>query len=271
MSFAKISDNGDLSYSAKELSLEIKTRPLGSSSMRKKNKQQESKNSQKQSSAGSSASVRKEEERLLVERSRLGDKQAFRELVERYQQRAFRIAFDVVKNESDAEDVVQESFVKAYLHLKNFKGDSSFFTWLYRIVFNMAIDLKRKQGRRGGIPDELDEEKLNVRSPLASELVGSVEAPDAALFRKQQRRFIEEALEQLSDEHRAVIQLREIDGMRYEEISEVIGVSRGTVMSRLHYARKYLKEALGSLLSVHENGAEVVPFPTDISGKDVQK
>lgn len=92
------------------------------------------------------------EEKLLVRKSLDGDKDAYRELMERYQDRVYRLAFEVLRNPEDAEDVVQESFVKAYLSLKNFRGQASFYTWLYRIVYNMAIDYKRRITRRGGNP-----------------------------------------------------------------------------------------------------------------------
>ncbi|MEY4701433.1 MAG: hypothetical protein RL326_1620 [Pseudomonadota bacterium] len=188
----------------------------------------------------------------LVAATRKGDREAYKTLVERYQSRIFSMAVDIVKNREDAEDVVQESFVKAFLSLDKFKGDSSFFTWLYRIAFNMAVDVKRKSARRGGNHFEY-KESLGV-SPSGSggidtgETLGApvqhVEGPHEALARKQTGQKIQEVLAELSEDHRAVITLREIDGLNYEEIAEALDIPRGTVMSRLFYARKALQKAL---------------------------
>jgi RNA polymerase sigma-70 factor (ECF subfamily) len=164
-----------------------------------------------------------------------------------------RMALDIVKNQHDAEDIVQESFVKAFLSLDKFKGQSSFFTWLYRITYNMAVDHKRRMQRRGGQHFEY-KEQIGVSSEVGpnqgesdSELFPSaqnVEGPHEALVRKQTGSKLERAFAQLSEEHRAVITLREIDGLDYEEIATALGIPRGTVMSRLFYARKVLQRAL---------------------------
>lgn len=188
----------------------------------------------------------------LVAATRKGDREAYKTLVERYQSRIFSMALDIVKNREDAEDVVQESFVKAFLSLDKFKGESSFFTWLYRIAFNMAVDVKRKSARRGGNHFEY-KESLGVSSSGSNAAdmgdtlgapVQHVEGPHEALARKQTGRKIQEVLRELSDDHRAVITLREIDGLNYDEIAEALSIPRGTVMSRLFYARKALQKAL---------------------------
>ncbi len=188
----------------------------------------------------------------LVAATRAGDRDAYKTLVERYQSRIFAMALDIVKSREDAEDVVQESFVKAFLSLDKFKGESSFFTWLYRIAFNMAVDVKRKSARRGGNHFEY-KESLGVSPSGRSEAdsgetlgapVQHVEGPHEALARKQTGQKIQEVLRELSDDHRAVITLREIDGLNYDEIAEALDVPRGTVMSRLCYARKALQKAL---------------------------
>jgi RNA polymerase sigma-70 factor (ECF subfamily) len=202
-------------------------------------------------SAPDSASKNPSDE-TLVAATRKGDRDAYKTLVERYQSRIFSMALDIVKNREDAEDVVQESFVKAFLSLDKFKGESSFFTWLYRIAFNMAVDVKRKSARRGGNHVEY-KESLGVSPSGSSEAdsggslgapVQHVEGPHEALARKQAGRKIQKVLSELSEDHRAVITLREIDGLNYEEISEALGIPRGTVMSRLFYARKALQKAL---------------------------
>jgi len=188
----------------------------------------------------------------LVEQARRGSRNAFQMLVEQYQSRAYRLAFNVLRRREDAEDVVQESFVKAYLSLPNFKGESAFYTWFYRIVYNMSVDLKRKTARRGGAPAELDEKLLNIQETNASILIGHVEGPQSSILRKEQAGRIQTALAELSDEHRAVIHLRELDGLSYEEISDILSVSKGTIMSRLHYARKKLQSALRDLVPESE-------------------
>jgi RNA polymerase sigma-70 factor (ECF subfamily) len=195
------------------------------------------------------------DDNTLVQMTLKGDKEAYRALVERYQSRLFSTALDIVKTREDAEDVVQETFVKAFLSLGQFKGQSSFYTWLYRICFNMAIDIRRKAGRRGGTHLEFKEHLGVNRAAVedgARESGGGgtghhpqrVEGPHDALARKELGHKIQEVLGELSEEHRAVIMLREIDGLDYDEIAKAIGVPKGTVMSRLFYARKALQKAL---------------------------
>lgn len=182
-------------------------------------------------------------EDVLVQRSRNGDRGAYRILVERYQQKVYSLVFGVVRNEQDAEDVCQEAFVKAYLSLKNFLGNSAFYTWLYRIAYNMAIDFKRRLKRKGG--DSVEISEVVGEDSLA--LADSGDTPEVAFERKQSFQAIGSALASLSEEHRTVVVLREVDGLSYEEISDVIGISKGTVMSRLHYARRKLQQILHGL------------------------
>lgn len=189
-----------------------------------------------------SAQVTQDDESLVaaVQQQGPGASEAYRLLVERYEGRVYRIAYEVLRSHEDAQDAVQETFVKAYLALKEFKGDSSFYTWLYRIAFNMAVDWKRKVARRQNNSQEFRED-LHGDDGMAS---GAIEGPQAALLRKEKGAQIQRVLQQLSEEHRAVIMLREVEGLSYEEIADVVGVSKGTVMSRLFYARKKLQEAL---------------------------
>jgi RNA polymerase sigma-70 factor (ECF subfamily) len=215
----------------------------------------------------------------LVRMTLEGDKDAYRALVERYQGRLFATALDIVKTREDAEDVVQETFVKAFLSLAQFKGQSSFYTWLYRICFNMAIDIRRKAGRRGGTHLEfkehlgvnksaVDDGARDTGGPGIGNHPQRVEGPHEALARKELGRKIQDVLSKLSEEHRAVIMLREIDGLDYEEIAKAIGAPKGTVMSRLFYARKALQKALEEFApdilpgtreedSVHEGTAQL--------------
>ncbi len=182
-------------------------------------------------------------ELALVERAGQGDRDAYRILVEKYQNRVFSLVLSMVKSREDAEDIVQESFVKAYLSLKNFRGESSFYTWIYRVAYNMAIDFQRRNTRRNGVVTEVraaggDDE------PRPVEGVARDGNPEESAHRKELAATLDEALAGLSEEHRAVIMLREVDGLSYAEIADSLGVSQGTVMSRIHYAKKYLQRAL---------------------------
>lgn len=178
-----------------------------------------------------------------------GDRQAFQRLVEKYQQRAYTIAFQILKRREDAQDVVQESFVKAYLSLAQFKGNAAFYTWLYRIVFNMSIDLKRKLGRRNEPAVSLDESQRDeIEHKIEAGTGLRIEQPLESVVRREQAQTIQSVLDSISEEHRSVIVLREVEGMRYEQIAQILGISKGTVMSRLHYARKRLQGLLRDLL-----------------------
>lgn len=216
----------------------------------------------------------------LVSATLRGDKNAFRVLVEQYQGRLLRLAQDILKSPSDAEDVVQESFVKAFLSLDKFKNQSSFYTWLHRITFNMAVDLKRKNQRRGGqhfeykedldVTSNVGEPGLAMGGSEASIPSPNIEGPYDALLRKETGKKIDEVFARLSEEHRAVITLREVDGLDYEEISRALDIPRGTVMSRLFYARKALQQALKGFdptmqpATVDEGGAHVTNNPAGI-------
>ncbi len=170
-----------------------------------------------------------------------GDDGAFRELMERYKGRAFGVAMGITGDADEALDVVQDAFVKAYYNLKEFRFGANFYTWFYRLLVNQAIDRWRKASRTRTVP--LDESWLS----------GEATAPDSAAHPRTpeelaQNRELSEALTRavagLPEYHRAVILLREVEGLAYEEIAEVLHCSVGTVMSRLHYARGKLKEAL---------------------------
>lgn len=200
-------------------------------------------------SRGSEASnreVRKreaDEDRELIVLAQGGDQAAFRTLVERHQRRAFSIALGLVRDENDARELVQEAFLRVYRGLGSFQGGSSFYTWLYRIVTNLAIDLMRKPGRREAemVPEQpnLDEaEEL----PLVSRIDGA--DPLDVMRRREIAARIQGALEALPPYHRGVILMREVEGMSYEEMAQAMGVSKGTIMSRLFHARQKLQRAL---------------------------
>ncbi|MBI5114911.1 sigma-70 family RNA polymerase sigma factor [Candidatus Poribacteria bacterium] len=179
----------------------------------------------------------------LIERIRQGDTTAFQALVEKYQKKLYAVAYGLLGNREDALDSVQEAFVKAYRSLDRFKGESSFYTWLYRITVNAAIDMGRKQGRRDEVEflEEVEPEEEKGEYPVAS----SIENPSQQLMRKELGAMIEDAIQQLPAEQRTAIVLREIEGLSYKEIANLMRCSEGTVMSRLHYGRKKLQEILG--------------------------
>jgi RNA polymerase sigma-70 factor (ECF subfamily) len=186
-----------------------------------------------------------EEDRVLIEAAQGGDQAAFRRLVERHQRRAFAVALGVVRDENDARDLVQEAFLRVYRGLDRFQGGSSFFTWFYRIVMNLSIDLMRRPGRREAEHDErrasLDPDDA-AEFPFVSRIEGS-EPLDAAL-RKQLGARLRAELEALPSYHRSVVLMREVEGMSYEEMAQAMNVSKGTIMSRLFHARQKLQRAL---------------------------
>jgi RNA polymerase sigma-70 factor (ECF subfamily) len=188
----------------------------------------------------------READRLLVERARGGDHGAFRQLYDKYHKRAFSVAYGVLKNRHDALDVVQEGFVKVHRHLGNFEGTSSFYTWLYRIVMNLAIDSlrRRKTSRPVEYDDAIrrDSDGGGGDDTILARMLDS--NPRKAAIRRELVAKIDAALAELPDYHREVILLREIDGMSYEEMAEVLDVPKGTIMSRLFHARKKMQAAL---------------------------
>ena len=190
----------------------------------------------------------REEDAALVEQCKAGDRKAFQTLVERYQRKVYTIAFGVVRNHDDAMDVTQDAFLKVHRYLPNFKGDSSFYTWLYRIVVNLCIDRKRRATRAAEVDydDALEHSSDAAAGPtLASTYI---ESPQKALARKELREQMGVALGKLSDSHRKILVLREVEGMSYEDIAETLGVAKGTVMSRLFHARKNFQKALSRYL-----------------------
>lgn len=188
----------------------------------------------------------KAEQLRLVSLAQGGDKDAFRILYEEYYSRCYALAYRIMKNADDAEEVVQESFVKAYLALNKFKGDSSFYTWLYQIVRNMAIDVHRKLKRRA--TKAVEEEELvrvaNSSQHLSQSFSNDARSADLVLEQKEDLSLLQRALATLKSEQREILVLREMEGFSYDEIANLIGINSGTVMSRLFYARKALQKAL---------------------------
>ncbi len=186
-----------------------------------------------------------EEDRGLIARAQAGDKAAFRLLVERHQRRAFAIALSLVRDENDANELVQDAFLRVYKSLPTFQGGSSFFTWLYRIITNLSIDLHRKPGRH---TTDIDDSRLDLDESQESDfpLMARIEGADPAelVRRREIGARLQVALDALPTYHRAVIVMREIEGLSYEEMAQAMGVSKGTIMSRLFHARQKLQKAL---------------------------
>jgi RNA polymerase sigma-70 factor (ECF subfamily) len=185
-------------------------------------------------------------DRELVERCQRGRLEAYGELVTRYRNRVYALAFGMVRNEQDATDLCQETFVKGWQAIGGFKSNASFYTWLYRIATNLCIDHARRRDRR---PTVAFEEAVDPDADGSVEIAPSNQPlPTDEVQRRELCELIQVALDKLSPEHRTVIQLREFDGMDYAEIANVVGCTMGTVMSRLHYARKQLQNFLRKVL-----------------------
>jgi RNA polymerase sigma-70 factor (ECF subfamily) len=191
--------------------------------------------------------VTAEDDAALVERCRKGDIAAFEPLVEKYRQRVWRLAYNVLRDREEAWDVAQEAFIRAYQALPSFRGQSAFYTWLFRIVMNVASDRARARAARGRafgterVPEE-DWDHVMMDKPTGEQ------APDEAAATSQDRARIMQALATLSEQHRHIIMLSDIEGLSYKEIADVLEIPMGTVMSRLHNARRRLRTALGPLL-----------------------
>jgi RNA polymerase sigma-70 factor (ECF subfamily) len=183
------------------------------------------------------------DEAELIRRAQNGDRVAFGTLVERYQRRVVSVAQAVVHNQDDALELAQETFVRAYENLPKFESRSSFSTWLYRIAANLAIDFRRREGRHTVLRGDDAEYELNRLPSHRGDAFNET-------ARGELSKRINEALKELTPEHRVVILLREVEGLSYDEISDILQCPRGTVMSRLHYARSRLR---GILKDVGEN------------------
>lgn len=183
-------------------------------------------------------------DKILVERAQRGDTIAFSELVNRHYRRALRIALGLVKNVADAEDVVQEAFTRVHRRLGDFEGSSAFYTWLYRIVTNLAIDSlrKRRRERRVDVEEEAAQQAFSQGNALWPGIDRS--NPQTNSERSELGQQLQKAVHELPEIHQAVLLLRELEGLSYEEIATMLRIKKGTVMSRLFHARKTMQEAL---------------------------
>ena len=187
----------------------------------------------------------------LVERAQQGDTKAFEMLVVKYNRRLGRLLSRFIKDEHEVNDVVQESFIKAYRALPNFRGDSAFYTWLYRISINTAKNFLANNNKRPIMASEItngDGEVMDVVEQVADNLT-----PEAELMNKQILQTVESAVAKLPEDLRRAITLREMDGLSYEEIAEVMQCPIGTVRSRIFRAREVIAADLRPLLDTSEN------------------
>jgi len=197
----------------------------------------------------------------LVEKARAGDAEAFRALVVRYQRKVFAVALGIVKDPDLAWDVAQDSFVRAHQHLSGFKGESAFSTWLFRIATHIAIDaVRRERASKKDDLEDVDEAALEEGADgiLATSLGSN---PQQTVLRKELQEKMTEALAELPPAHRTILVLREVEGLSYEELSEQLGIPKGTVMSRLFHARKKMQARLRAY-------AGLVPRPGRSTGEE---
>jgi len=183
-----------------------------------------------------------EQELQIIKKVLDGDSNAFEELVLSNQKNVYNLALKMTKNEDDAQDISQEAFIKAYNQLEAFRGDSKFSVWLYRLTYNLCIDFLRKKPKAQVISLSAQQEESGDSFEI--EIPDVRELPDDSVFRKELRTEIAQSIDELSDGHREVIVMREINDMSYTEIAETLGISEGTVKSRLARARLNLANIL---------------------------
>lgn len=190
----------------------------------------------------------REIDQLLVERAQGGDKRAFDQLVSKYQRKLGRLLSRFIRDAAEVEDVTQEAFIKAYRALPSFRGDSAFYTWLYRIGVNTAKNYLVSQGRRAPTSTEFDsEEAENFES---ADQLRDINTPESLLLSKQIGETVNSAMDALPDELRTAIVLREIEGLSYEEIAGMMDCPIGTVRSRIFRAREAVALKLRPLLDI---------------------
>jgi len=187
-----------------------------------------------------------EDDEILVARTQRGDDQAYDELVKRYAERLYATVYHMTGNHEDANDLVQEAFIKAYKSIGGFKGQSSFYTWVYRIAVNRTINfLKRRKNRHHYSLDDVDSSIQT--DPDFVELMSHV-TPRREVGLAELQQQLNEALQKLSEAHRAVVTMHDIQGMTHADIAKVMKCSEGTVRSRLFYARQQLQALLSDYL-----------------------
>ncbi|OYP36146.1 RNA polymerase sigma factor [Rhodopirellula sp. MGV] len=182
---------------------------------------------------------RDNDERRLIDRALAGDRSAFAELVRQNQDRLFASMMQVTGSPEEAEEVTQDAFIRAFTKLDTFQRNSQFFTWLYRIAFNSALTRRRKKRARVSLDQ--------IREDNGLEIADNKDAVDEGMLRDERVNLVRNAIDTLTDEHRRILTLREMEDFAYEEIAEILEISIGTVRSRLSRARGQLKRAIESL------------------------
>lgn len=203
-------------------------------------------NGSEAASSKAAEEAKRHEDDNLVKRCRNGDRAAFQALYERYNKRVYFVALGVVKNAEDAQDVVQEAFIKVHRNIDGFQGNSSFYTWLYRIVKNLAIDHIRRRKHVTEFDEKFKKDDVVGDGSLLPRIMD--QHPGKTVGRRELSEQIQRALESLPEHHREVLILRESDGLSYEEIAELVDIPKGTVMSRLFHARKKMQAALAGYI-----------------------
>lgn len=188
----------------------------------------------------------KDDDLLIVQRVQAGDKLAFNLLVSKYHRRVARLLTRMVRNQEDIEDVVQETFIKAYRAIGNFRGDSAFYTWIYRIAINTAKNLLVTQGRRPSTLKESNDGDSETFEDNAA--LSNIDTPESLYQTKQIGKAVNEAMAALPEELRSAIVMREIDGLSYEEIAAAMDCPIGTVRSRIFRARESIAAKIKPLL-----------------------
>ncbi len=183
------------------------------------------------------------EETEMISRCQQGDQEALKEIFDKYHKKVYRIAYGVVRQREEALDVVQEVFIKLFRSIKNFKGRSHFYTYLYRMVMNTAIDHARKAGKQ--FMSSLNEEGSFEPSDEVEK------GPERILLQKELEERVKLAMDKLPAEQKAALIFRDVEGLSYQEMAEAMGCSIGTVMSRLHYGRKRMQESLKDYVKLH--------------------
>ena len=190
----------------------------------------------------------REIDQILVERAQAGDRHAFDQLVSKYQRKLGRLLSRFIRDSAEIEDVTQEAFIKAYRALPSFRGDSAFYTWLYRIGINTAKNYLVAQGRRAPTSTQFDSEEAETFESAGQ--LRDINTPESLLMSKQIGETVNSAIDALPEELRRAIVLREIDGLSYEEIAEMMDCPIGTVRSRIFRAREAVAEKLRPLLDI---------------------
>ncbi len=185
----------------------------------------------------------KDRDLLLLEQFRAGNADAFTQLVEQYAPRVYNVVLRMAKDASTAEDLLQDAIIQAYHSIDKFRGECSFYTWLYRIAVNKTLNfLRRNQGKI--VWESLDEPRQTGDGQMKREVVDWSENPEKAAEQLEMGQIMAEAIASLGDGNRTVFTLREIEGMEFEQIAEVLGCTQDAVRTRLHRAKKELKEKL---------------------------